>query len=67
MPILGIIRWVGYFHVFRAHLRVFELIIMGECCDLYCKVCWFTVSMCLRNCASNILIVWFKLKKSFIF
>ena len=63
MPILGIILWVGYFHVFRALLGVFELIIMGDCCDLYSKVSCFTISMCLRNFGSNILRVWFKLKK----
>ena len=65
MPILGIIQWVGYFHVFRAPLGVFELIIMGDrdCCDLYSKVSCFTISMCLRNVESNILRVWFKLKK----
>ena len=65
MPILGItgIQWVGYFHVYRALLGVFELIIMSDCCDLYSKVSCFTISMCLRNFGSNILRVWFKLKK----
>ena len=33
MPILGIIQWVGYFHVFRALLGVFELNIMSYCYD----------------------------------
>ena len=63
MPILGITQWVGYFHVFRALLGVFELIIMGDCCDLYSKVSCFTISMCLKNFESNILRVWFTLKK----
>ena len=62
MPILGIIQWVGYFHVFRALLGVFELTIMGDCYDLYSKYSGFTISMCLRNFGSNILRVWFKLK-----
>ena len=38
MPILGIIQWVGYFHVFRALLRVFELTIMGDCYDSIAKI-----------------------------
>ena len=63
MPILGIIQWVWYFHVFRAVLGVFELIIIGDCCDLYGKAVCLTISMCLRNFGSNILRVWFKLKK----
>ena len=63
MPTLGSIQWVGYFNVFRAPLGVFELIIMGDCGDLYSKVSCFTISMCLRNFGSNILRVWFKLKK----
>ena len=63
MPILSIIRWVGYLHVFRALLGVFEHIIMGDGCDLNSKVSCFTISMCLRNFGSNILRVWFKLKK----
>ena len=37
MPILGIIQWVGYFHVFRAFLGVFELTIMGDCNDYIAK------------------------------
>ena len=62
MPILGIIRWVGYFHVFRAFLGVLELPIMGDCYDLYNKDSGFTISMYHRNFGSNILRVWFKLK-----
>ena len=54
MPILGIIQWVEYFHVFRAFLGVFELTIMGDCYDLYSKDSGFTISMCLRNLGSNI-------------
>ena len=38
MPILGIIQWVGYFHVFRALLGVFELTIMGDCNDYIAKI-----------------------------
>ena len=38
MPILGIIQWVGYFHVFRAILGVFELPIMGDCYDYLAKI-----------------------------
>ena len=38
MPILGIIQWVGYFHVFRALLGVFELIIMGDCYHYIAKI-----------------------------
>ena len=37
MHIFSIIQWVGYFHVFRAFLGVFELTIMGDCYDLYNK------------------------------
>ena len=62
MHILSIIQWVGYFHVFRAFLGVFELTIMGDCYDLYSKDSGFTISMCHRNFESNILRVWFKLK-----
>ena len=47
MPILGIIQWEGYFHVFRALLGVFELPIMGHCYDLYSKDSGFTTSICL--------------------
>ena len=36
---------------------------MGDCYDLYSKVSVFTISMCLRIFGSNILRVWFKLKK----
>ena len=61
MPILGIIQWVGYFHVFRALLGVFELTFMGDTYGLYSKDSGFTLSMCLRNFGSNILRVWFKL------
>ena len=43
MTILGIIQWVGYFHVFRALLGLFELNIMGDCYDLYSKVSGFTI------------------------
>ena len=67
MHILGIIRWVGYFHVFSALLGVFALTIMDDCCDLYCKDSGFTSFMCLRNFVSNILKVWFKFKKCLIF
>ena len=67
MPILGIIQWVGYFHVFRALLGVFELTIMGHFYDLYSKYSGFTTSMCLRKFGSNILRVWLKLKKCLIF
>ena len=63
MPILGIIQWMGYFHVFRALLGVLELSIMGDCYDFYSKDFGFTTSMCLRNFGSNIFRVWFKLKK----
>ena len=38
MPILCIIQWVGYFHVFRALLGVFELSIMGDCYDYIAKI-----------------------------
>ena len=38
MPILGIIQWVGYFHVFRALLGVFELTFMGDCYDYKAKI-----------------------------
>ena len=62
MPILGIIQWEGYFHVFRALLGVFELPIMGDCYDLYSKDSGFTTSICLRNFGSNILRILFKLK-----
>ena len=62
MHIFSIIQWVGYFHVFRAFLGVFELIIMGDCYDLYNKDSGFTISMCHRNFGSNTLRVWFKLK-----
>ena len=62
MHILGNIQWVGYFHVFRALLGVFDLTIMGDCYDSYSKVSCFTISMCLRNFGSNILRVWSKLK-----
>ena len=61
MPILGIIQWVGYFHVSRALLGVFELTFMGDTYNLYSKDSSFTLSMCLRNFGSNILRVWFKL------
>ena len=61
MPILGIIQWVGYFHVFRALLGVFELTLMGDTYNLYCKDSGFILSMCLRNFGSNILRVWLKL------
>ena len=33
MPILGIIQWVGYLHVFSVLLGLFELAIMDECYD----------------------------------
>ena len=36
---------------------------MGDCYDSYSKVSVFTISMCLRIFGSNILRVWFKLKK----
>ena len=36
---------------------------MGDYCDLYSEVSCFPISMCLRNFESNILRVWFKLKK----
>ena len=49
MPILGIIQWVGYFHVPRALLGVFELTFMDETFDLYSKDSGFTLSMCLTN------------------
>ena len=52
---------MGYFHVFRALLGVFELTIMGDCYDLHSKVSGFTTSMSLENLGSNILSVWFKL------
>ena len=61
MPILGIIQWVGYFHVFMALLGVFELNFMVDTYNLYSKDYGFTLSMCLRNFGSNILRVWFKL------
>ena len=38
MPILGIIQWVGYFHVFSALLGIFELTIMGDCYDYIAKI-----------------------------
>ena len=38
MPILGIIQWVGYFHVFRALLGVFELTIKSYCYDYIAKI-----------------------------
>ena len=45
MPILGIIQWVGYFHVSRALLGVFELTFMGDTYNLYSKDSGFTLSM----------------------
>ena len=38
MHILGIIQWVGFFHLFRALLGVFELTIMADCYDYKAKV-----------------------------
>ena len=38
MPILGIIQWVVYFHVFRALLKVFELTIISDCYDYLAKI-----------------------------
>ena len=38
MPILGIIQWVGYFHVFSALMGVFELTIMGDCYDYLANI-----------------------------
>ena len=61
MPILGIIQWVGYFHVSRALLGVFELTFLGDIYNLYSKDSGFTLPMCLRNFGPNILRVWFKL------
>ena len=61
MPILGIFQWVGYFHVSRSLLGVFELTFMGEIYNLYSKDSGFTLSMFLRNFGSIILRVWFKL------
>ena len=61
MPILGIIQWVGYFHVFMALSGVFELIFMGDTYNLYSKDSGFILSMCLRNFGSKVLRVWFKL------
>ena len=34
MPILGIIQWKVYFHVFSALLGVFELTFMGDTYNL---------------------------------
>ena len=54
MPILGIIQWVGYFHVFRALLGVFDLTFMGDTYNLCSKDSGFTLSMCLRSFGSHI-------------
>ena len=61
MSILGIIQWVGYFHVFMALLGVFELTFMGNTYNLYSKDSGLTLSMNLRNFGLHILRVWFKL------
>ena len=58
MPILGIIQWVGYFHVSSALLG--ELTIMSDCYDLYSKVSGVTIPMYLRSFGSNISRVRFK-------
>ena len=55
MHTLGNIKWVGYFHVFRALLGIFELAFMGDCYYLYGKFSCFTILMCLRNFGPNIL------------
>ena len=57
----------GVLSCFQGLLGVVELTIMGDCYDLYSKDSGFTISMCLRNFESNILRVWFKLKKMFSF
>ena len=67
MPTLVNIQWVGYFHVFGCPFRDIDLAIMGDCYYLYSKFSGFTVSMCLKNFGPNILRVWFKLRKFFIF
>ena len=61
MPILGIIQLVGYFHVSRTLLGVFEVTFMGDPYNLYSKDSGFILSMCLRNFGSIILRVWLKL------
>ena len=61
MPILGIIQWVGYFHVSRTLLGVFELTLMSDTYYLYSKDSGFTLLICLWNFGSIILRVWFKL------
>ena len=62
MPILGFIKWVGYFYVFIVLLGIFELAIMDDCYDLSSEVSAFTISMCLRNFGAYNWTVWFKLK-----
>ena len=48
-------------------LGIFELAFMPDCYYLYVKLSGFSISMCLRNFGPNILSVWFKLRKFFIF
>ena len=52
---------MGYFHVLRALLGVFELTIICDCYDLDSNVSGFTISMCLKIFGSSMLSVWFKL------